>query len=63
MSGGEPEQLNHVRDDAVIDERGVVLTAEGRARARQQLAVLDTHWTPERRRAAHEAFLAQLGAT
>jgi hypothetical protein len=46
-----------------VDERGVVLTPEGRERARRQLAELDAHWTVERRRAAHKAFLARLSAS
>ena len=44
----------------VVDERGVTLTAEGRERARRQLAEADAYWTLERRAQAREAFLARL---
>jgi hypothetical protein len=56
------EDPHDTRADDLVDERGVTLTAEGRQRARQQLADLDAHWTPERRSAAHEQFLARLDA-
>jgi hypothetical protein len=60
MSRRDPDHPTSARRETVVDERGVTLTADGRERARQQLDALDEHWTPERRRAAHEAFLAEL---
>ncbi|GIJ50788.1 hypothetical protein Val02_76740 [Virgisporangium aliadipatigenens] len=45
-----------------VDERGVVITAEGRARVRRQLAELDAHWTPEERDRARTEFLARFDA-
>ncbi len=56
----DPEHHTHTGD--TVDERGVTLTAEGRERARQQLADLDAQWTPERRAAVHAAFLARIAA-
>jgi hypothetical protein len=45
-----------------VDERGVVITAEGRRRARAQLDELDARWTPEERAKARAAFLARINA-
>jgi hypothetical protein len=45
-----------------VDERGVALTDEGREEARRKLDAADAHWTPGRRRAAAEAFLARVDA-
>jgi hypothetical protein len=45
-----------------VDERGVVITAEGRARVRRQLAELDAHWTPAERDRVRAEFLARLDA-
>jgi hypothetical protein len=56
------EEPNHTRTSDFVDERGITITAQGRERARQQLADLDAHWTPQQRAAAHEAFLARLDA-
>lgn len=44
------DQQRDTRGD-YLDERGVLITAEGRARARQMLAELDAKSTPERRAA------------
>jgi len=60
MSRRDADQPASARRDTVVDERGVTLTAAGRERAREQLDELDERWTPERRQAAHEAFLARL---
>jgi hypothetical protein len=54
------ENSRDTRGD-LVDERGIVLTTEGRERARRQLVELDAYWTLERRTGAHEAFLARLG--
>ncbi len=45
-----------------VDERGVLITAEGRRRTRAKLDEADAHWTPERREQAHAEFLARLTA-
>jgi hypothetical protein len=45
-----------------VDERGVLITAAGRERARRQLAALDAKWTPERTEQARREFLARLDA-
>ncbi|GGM22562.1 hypothetical protein ACFFX1_11060 [Dactylosporangium sucinum] len=46
--------------DASVDERGVLLTAEGRQRARQQLADADARWTDAERRERAAAALRRL---
>jgi hypothetical protein len=56
------EETTHTRTGDFVDERGITITAQGRERARQQLADLDAHWTSQRRAAAHEALLARLYA-
>ncbi len=56
-----PDRQPDSRTDTV-DERGVVITAAGRRKARAELDAADAYWTPERRRAAREAFRARLAA-
>jgi hypothetical protein len=45
-----------------VDERGVLITAAGRERARAKLAELDARWTPEQREERRRALLARLTA-
>jgi hypothetical protein len=52
-----PEQPSTV---PYVDERGVVITPEGRRQARQMLDELDARWNAEERAKAHAAFLARL---
>jgi len=61
MSAPDEPQTDHTGD--YLDERGVLITAAGRARWRKKLDELDAYWTPERRAEAHAAFLARLNNT
>lgn len=45
-----------------VDERGVTITAEGRARARRQLDEANARWTPEQREQRRQDLLARLDA-
>lgn len=45
-----------------IDERGVLITAAGRARMRAKLDELENRWTPEEREQRRQALLARLNA-
>lgn len=45
-----------------VDERGVLITAEGRRKMRAKLDELDQRWTPEEREARRREFLARLRA-
>lgn len=56
-----PDPRNLAPGDTV-DERGVVITAAGRARARAELDAADAYWTPERRAQARREFRAKLDA-
>ncbi|MEV6924194.1 hypothetical protein AB0M46_06735 [Dactylosporangium sp. NPDC051485] len=55
------EQTSDTRGD-YVDERGVLITAAGRERARVQLAELDGKWTPEQREQRRLALLARITA-
>ncbi|MGI5247609.1 hypothetical protein [Dactylosporangium sp. CA-139066] len=43
-----------------LDERGVLITAAGRARMRAKLDELATRWTPEQREERRRALLARI---
>ncbi len=45
-----------------VDERGVLITAEGRERAREQLAAAATRITPARRAELRAKYLTELDA-
>ena len=45
-----------------LDERGVLITAAGRERARAKLAAADARWTPEEREQRRQALLARIQA-
>ena len=47
---------------AYLDERGVLITVDGRERARAQLAELDGKRTPEQREQRRLALLARINA-
>ncbi|HZN74596.1 MAG TPA: hypothetical protein VFC00_23255 [Micromonosporaceae bacterium] len=55
------ENSRDTRGD-LVDERGVTLTAEGRERARRQLAEADARHTPAEREQMRQAFLTRLDA-
>jgi hypothetical protein len=46
-----------------VDERGITLTAAGRARARRQLDEADARMTPQRRAEIRAKFLAHINPT
>lgn len=46
----------------VIDERGVLITAAGRAKMRAKLDELANRWTPEEREARRLALLERITA-
>ena len=56
------EQTSEKHGD-YLDERGVLITAAGRERARAQLAELDSKWTPEQREQRRLALLARITAS
>ncbi|MER7280470.1 hypothetical protein ABT369_39135 [Dactylosporangium sp. NPDC000244] len=43
-----------------VDERGVLITAAGRARMREKLEELANRWTPEQREERRQALLARI---
>ncbi|GAA2644464.1 hypothetical protein GCM10010399_92950 [Dactylosporangium fulvum] len=55
------DQQRDTRGD-YVDERGVLITAAGRARMRAKLDELDARWTPEEREQRRKALLAQINA-
>ncbi|MEV0130981.1 hypothetical protein AB0H83_21265 [Dactylosporangium sp. NPDC050688] len=55
------DQQPDTRGD-VVDERGVLITAEGRARMRQKMDEIRNRWTPEQREERRQALLARLDA-
>jgi hypothetical protein len=50
----QPDQSTRDQTAALLAEHGFVITDEGKARAREKLAEMDAHWTPERRQALRE---------
>ena len=53
------DQQPYTRGD-YVDERGVTITAAGRARMRAKLDELAARWTPEQREERRLALLARL---
>jgi hypothetical protein len=43
-----------------VDERGVLITAAGRARMRAKMDAVMNRWTPEQREERRKALLAQI---
>lgn len=56
--------MNEQPDTAgdVVDERGVLITAAGRARMRAKMDEVMNRWTPEEREERRRALLARLDA-
>ncbi len=59
--GGMADQQPGTRGD-YLDERGVLITADGRARMRAKMDEVRDRWTPEEREARRQALLARLTA-
>ncbi len=55
------DQQPDTRGDTV-DERGVTITAAGRARMRAKVDEVMTRWTPEEREQRRQAALARINA-
>ncbi len=55
------DQQPDTRGD-IVDERGVTITAAGRARMRAKMDEVRNRWTPEEREARRLALLARLDA-
>jgi hypothetical protein len=63
MTTPRPEQDAAPETDmqAALTAAGIVVTPEGRARARAKLDAADAYWTPERREQARRDFYARMG--